>query len=236
MKEKNFSWLLVALLVFLVAVPVLDETELFPPRLTRALIVSWLLGVGVWSLRGFGRYFRIGRRPGGCWSRSERNCHSDPVHPLSNIRLLMPRSLASCWWPYGALCGRSSFDTGDQCQPTCRGGQPVYLLLGVLWSTAIYTVIELAAPGSFDGLSASVGHGPWDSSSWLYFSFVTMTTLGYGDLLPVSAVARVAAVHAGRFRPVLHRDPCRRARQCLHYRPAKQSGPIRTSAASRKNK
>jgi len=34
----------------------------------------------------------------------------------------------------------------------------------------------------FDGLG-------WDSN-WLYFSFVTMTTLGYGDILPVSATAR----------------------------------------------
>ena len=29
----------------------------------------------------------------------------------------------------------------------------------------------------------------WDSE-WLYFSFVTMTTLGYGDILPISATAR----------------------------------------------
>ena len=60
MQHKNFSWLLVALLVFLVGVPIIDETELFPERLTRALIVSWLLVVGVWSLRGFGRYFKVG--------------------------------------------------------------------------------------------------------------------------------------------------------------------------------
>jgi hypothetical protein len=34
--------------------------------------------------------------------------------------------------------------------------------------------------------------GPWDSD-WLYFSFVTMTTLGYGDLLPLSGAARLLA-------------------------------------------
>ena len=40
MQHKNFSWLLVALLVFLVGVPILNDTQLFPERLTRALIVS----------------------------------------------------------------------------------------------------------------------------------------------------------------------------------------------------
>jgi len=32
----------------------------------------------------------------------------------------------------------------------------------------------------------------WDSE-WLYFSFVTMATLGYGDIAPVSAIARALA-------------------------------------------
>ena len=31
---------------------------------------------------------------------------------------------------------------------------------------------------------------PRSDSSWLYFSFVTLTTLGYGDITPVSATAR----------------------------------------------
>jgi hypothetical protein len=63
----------------------------------------------------------------------------------------------------------------------------VYLLLGVIWAM-IYTLINAISPGSFAGFSPMDGVG-WDSE-WLYFSFVTMTTLGYGDILPVSATAR----------------------------------------------
>ena len=55
----------------------------------------------------------------------------------------------------------------------------VYLLLGVIWALS-YSVLELAVPGSFAGFEAHVGRG-WDSER-LYFSSVTMTTLGYGDL------------------------------------------------------
>jgi len=185
--HKNFTWLLVALLVFLVAVPVLDETELFPPRLTRALIVSWLLGVGVWSLRGFGRYFNLGIGLA-----------------IAGVVLsaLAVRSGASAFnfGAYGALIGFLLVAIACTLQQVISdteislnrlvGAISVYLTLGVLWAVA-YTVTELAAPGSFNGLTA-MHSGPWDSS-WLYFSFVTMTTLGYGDLLPVSAVARALA-------------------------------------------
>jgi hypothetical protein len=70
------------------------------------------------------------------------------------------------------------------------GAVSLYLLLGVFWAVA-YTVVEIANPGSFDGLTVRYGQG-WDSD-WLYFSFVTMTTLGYGDMLPLSAIARMLA-------------------------------------------
>jgi hypothetical protein len=66
----------------------------------------------------------------------------------------------------------------------------VYLLLGVIWAVA-YTMLEMISPGSFGGFTPLEGRG-WDSE-WLYFSFVTMTTLGYGDILPISATARALA-------------------------------------------
>jgi uncharacterized membrane protein len=52
-------------------------------------------------------------------------------------------------------------------------------------------LVDVVSPGSFAGLSPQDGRG-WDSA-WLYFSFVTMTTLGYGDISPVTATARALA-------------------------------------------
>ena len=66
----------------------------------------------------------------------------------------------------------------------------VYLLLGVIWAM-VYTILDVISPGSFHGILRLDEPG-WDSA-WLYFSFVTMTTLGYGDLLPISATARALA-------------------------------------------
>ncbi len=63
-------------------------------------------------------------------------------------------------------------------------------LLGTLWAVA-YSLVDAVSPGSFTGFSPHGGQ-VWDSE-WLYFSFVTMTTLGYGDMSPVSATARALA-------------------------------------------
>ncbi len=70
----------------------------------------------------------------------------------------------------------------------------VYLLLGVTWAEG-YSLIEVVEPGSFrfaypeeaDRMRLGGEH----SLLPLYYSFVTMTTLGYGDVVPLSSAARM---------------------------------------------
>jgi hypothetical protein len=66
-----------------------------------------------------------------------------------------------------------------------------YLLVGVVW-TIFYIVLELVSPGSFriPGDSTATTF----SAELYYFSFVTMTTLGYGDVTPVSPMAKSLAI------------------------------------------
>jgi hypothetical protein len=61
----------------------------------------------------------------------------------------------------------------------------VYFLLGFMWAFA-YTLLEVMSPGSFQ-TSQGLGAG---LSEFVYYSFVTMTTLGYGDITPISSPAR----------------------------------------------
>ena len=63
----------------------------------------------------------------------------------------------------------------------------VYLLLGVIWSV-FYVLLEFALPGSFSGF-AEQSESTWNPD-WIYYSFVTLTSLGYGDLLPLTFSAR----------------------------------------------
>ncbi len=74
---------------------------------------------------------------------------------------------------------------------TLLGALAVYLLIGIT-STVVYEVIEVLAPGSFTNLQ---GLSPEEAFAELnYFSLVTLTTLGYGDIAPVAPTARTMAV------------------------------------------
>ena len=66
------------------------------------------------------------------------------------------------------------------------GAIVVYLFIGVIWGD-LFNLIETMQPGSFSSSLENVRQG---ESVFVYFSFVTLTTLGYGDILPISAPAR----------------------------------------------
>ena len=68
----------------------------------------------------------------------------------------------------------------------------IYLLLGLLWA-AIYLVLDAFSPGSIQ-----IGSHPADrQTALLYFSLVTLSTIGYGDIVPLSGEARIAAALEG---------------------------------------
>jgi hypothetical protein len=67
-----------------------------------------------------------------------------------------------------------------------------YLLLGVAWALA-YATLQAASPASFqlsDAMRPQLGHVDSNQSIFIYYSFVTLTTVGYGDVAPVSIPAR----------------------------------------------
>jgi len=70
------------------------------------------------------------------------------------------------------------------------GAIVVYLLIGITWAL-LYSYIELLYPNSFSFVSADDLQAK--GSALFYYSFVTLTTLGYGDILPVSQFARMVA-------------------------------------------
>jgi hypothetical protein len=73
-----------------------------------------------------------------------------------------------------------------------QGGVCAYLLLGMAWAAA-FGLVEQLHPGSFHFVSEPTNIDQL-SSKLLYFSFATLTTVGFGDVLPVYPIARSLAI------------------------------------------
>jgi hypothetical protein len=77
------------------------------------------------------------------------------------------------------------------------GSVAAYLLIGMIWSLAYY-VIALLIPGAFSIQGPSVpGGGESLQSQLFYFSFVTLTTIGYGDIAAVHPIVRMLVILEG---------------------------------------
>lgn len=77
----------------------------------------------------------------------------------------------------------------------------IYLLLGLMWEN-VYAIMDIAKPGSIRSVihttvDAAVYDitAPWHGLFRLrYFSFATLTSVGYGDIVPASTLARMCAI------------------------------------------
>ncbi len=72
-------------------------------------------------------------------------------------------------------------------------GVTAYLMLGLLWALA-YTLTESLQPEAFAFTAGTADAHTMKGVTALYFSFITLSTVGYGDILPVSGAARMLAL------------------------------------------
>ncbi len=89
------------------------------------------------------------------------------------------------------------FREGPTTSHRIMGAVAAYLIIGVIWSLAYY-LIALWMPEAF---SVQGPFSPGDSetlrSHLFYFSFVTLTTLGYGDIVAVHPLVRMLVILEG---------------------------------------
>jgi hypothetical protein len=89
------------------------------------------------------------------------------------------------------------FREGPTTSHRIMGAVAAYLLLGVIWSLAYY-LIALRMPEAFSVQGPFI---PYDTealqSHLFYFSFVTLTTLGYGDIVAVHPIVRMLVILEG---------------------------------------
>lgn len=88
-----------------------------------------------------------------------------------------------------AVVGKRVFSSGQITSDRIMGAVAFFLIVGLVWANA-YEIVALHDPGAFTG-------GPDQQRGmerWFYFSFVTLTTVGYGDVTPLARSARALAM------------------------------------------
>lgn len=184
--KNNFYYMLAALLIFLVVIPITGEVAVLSQSTERSLAYSCLLVIGVWSLRGSGAIFKVAlllMSTGVALSILDASPLEGNYVRGSMTSMLLFLILA-IWASLKQVLFSREVNANRVVGAVC-----VYLLLGSAWAVA-YLMIETILPGSFAGSALEQPGG--DNTIWIYFSFVTLTTLGYGDVTPVTGTARVA--------------------------------------------
>jgi voltage-gated potassium channel len=176
--------MLIALLIFLIGVPIATDLHLFTPGIIRAIGFSTLLIIGVWSLKGSGRWFSIA---------VAFVCLGIILSALYELQshIIFYVSSALTTLAYLSLATAHAFRqiavSNNISANRIIGAICVYLMIGVIWSI-FYSLLEVGVPGSFKGLMKQ-SSTDW-SPDWVYYSFVTLSTLGYGDITPLTFSAR----------------------------------------------
>jgi hypothetical protein len=81
------------------------------------------------------------------------------------------------------------YRAGPVTRQRIEGAIAVYLLLGLIWAQ-VYLLVLYFDPGALQGVSGLETHR---TSRLVYFSFVTLTSTGYGDVTPVTPPAQSLA-------------------------------------------
>lgn len=107
-------------------------------------------------------------------------------------------ALSVAWLSYAlVIIVPALFRQRDVTLNTIYGAIVVYLLIAVAF-TFLFGLIEFRSPGAFSGMpEGEAGRPGAVSNALLYFSLTSLTTMGYGDIVPVHGLARSCSVLEG---------------------------------------
>ena len=183
----RFRLLLVSLLVFIVGTTV--SAPFSQARLVEYVLLAVAVGIAVAELRAPGqrRVVPVSVAVGVIFVSAVDHTQRLKHWPLAASGIVAIFAAIVVWLVYGSAM-RSHRPVGDR----IVGAICVYLLIGLAYGS-VYETLDAVIPGSF-----RVPADPaWTASSALlyrYFSFVTLATLGYGDVTPATPLAGTLAL------------------------------------------
>ena len=183
----NFAYLLISLLGFLLLTSVLAQYPAIGGDQILMFVIEATLIVGIWSLIRQRFWFMAGV----------------VLIAIGAMNIILDAIFNHSWAPYinlivallfylfTTVIAFRSLLTGNRINLNMiMGSICVYILVGISWSI-FYFFVSVIHPGAFNGVT-EIG-AKQQFYDLLYYSFVTLSTLGYGDITPVTPIARTLA-------------------------------------------
>lgn len=188
LRQHNFFYLLAGLLFLLLAIPVFrDLTGIGTYYYVSELAFSAFLMIGIWSLHGTRRVFLLGivLVTLGVGGNILALAGAGPFFvylSLSSYTLFLLLTIS--------LAIQQVMHSGTVDANSIIGAICIYLLLGMIWAF-FYLFVNILIPGSFNVQISGSAYA--QLNDFIHYSFVTLTTLGYGDIAPIRETARALA-------------------------------------------
>ena len=184
MKQYNFIYLFASLLFLLVAIPLSEEFVGRVDALVVQVALNGALIVGIWTLVSARKWFIVGA------GLAAAGFVLTATHLAKDAPFLEYASMSAVllFWILTTVIALHEVLLGGPVDGNkLVGSVCIYLMLGLIWSV-VYVFVHVASEGSFTGVKSTALEDQF--LEFVYYSFVTLTTLGYGDLTPVNPLAR----------------------------------------------
>ena len=186
-KLGNYIYMLFCLLILIIVGPALShQFESGAQIFIQIMFVSVML-IGVWSLNMERVWFRIGIGLAiiALILSIVNYFASSKIIFVVGLTVSLSFLLLSIY-----LAVRDILFSGKITSNKIIGSLCIYLLIGIIWGL-IYIFIALLFTKPFNGITQASEYAQmWD---YFYYSFVTLTTLGYGDITPSMPITRSLA-------------------------------------------
>lgn len=180
----HLTTLVVSLLVLHVAAPLLQGFESFP---FVALLFAFVVILALRALRMPGQVLLVLRAAAILALVGEVGVRQRlfPAYDMTSVSVAIPLTWAAFLAVSVVGLFRSIVRSDAVSEDTIQGGVAIYLIMASLFAL-VFEALSRANPAAFSFEPSHLRGG----SEFIYFSLTTISTLGYGDLVPVAPLAR----------------------------------------------